>query len=1187
MRQLVSILLLICWLPLAAWADERDDKSKSPVLPTVIQGIGPGERYNALKKIQDVSKRFGQMSQDFDLEMKYTVLREAGKRRKFLERSYSKLVDEIDVVQRQRRIEAIAVFKKFIETYPNHPKRTPDTMFRLAELYYEQAQVDHGVYETQYEKDLSLYDRGKIPSQPTLVSINFSESIKLFDEIIRRFPKYRYASESYYLKGIAQIRSGLHKEARDSFLKLARLYPKSKFVAEAWMRVGEYHFDFGEYQQAAKAYAESIKHKKSKFFDMVLYKLAWTYFNMYDYDRAIAGFKRLIGYYQDQEGNIDKVGLGVGSALRKEAIEYLARSLAEDDWNGDGEKDANAGVQRALSYLNEGKKFEIEILEEYAKALFGLYEKDKFKEAAEVYTHLIARDSTNPRNPDFHEQLIESYDRAQDMAGAASARDDLISLYNKKSKWYRANIGNAKATTKADRMVEGALQQRAKYHHLNAQNLKVQAKAEGNSAKLRESRVAYKKAISAYRDYLEAYPNNRDSYEIKYLMAEALYYSDQFKKAAEQYAVVRDIPNHKEYQETAGFNAIKSIEKHMNALATKGFLAKKALANDAEDPPDTVKAGKGTKIVRAKAKKIPKIALRWVEHSDRYSELKLKHTADEEFPMQQKYKVALVYYNYRHFDEARKRFEDIIKKWPLKREAAYSAFNIINSYKQENDWVNIEKWTDRVTKEGIGRPEDVAALKKEIKTFRLGVQFDNAMALQEDKSYVEAAKEFERIVNENPRTKVADKALVNAAVNYQKAKHWNSAARVFERIVTEPQFRGSKFREDALNQLAENNLRFFEFNKSIQFFQNLVRSFPNSKKIPNAVLQTAQLQERVGRLQEAAKTYQRYSSKFQSEDNAPWALFKAGLVYEKLKDEGSQIKIWKAFISRYRKQPGVDSKIVEATLRMADIYNAAGSRKGAIKFYGKTIEEFVKRGLQPETKAAGFAAKAEFALIESRFKRYKGLKLKGSLANQGRIIKQARKLMGELQAAYGTLPKYRAYDWMIAALYRIARLNELYAKLFYGAPDPPGVSDRGMEEYRTMIEDEGLRWENAAIQNYEIAIKQARRLKIVNKWTMKLRTTLNRFKPAAYPLFKEEKRRYDYGTGFNVPLTTQPEKKAPEPEVKTESKPKTEPAVTPTPAGNKKQPTPPSPKAETQPTETPTNSIPVPVDDIPVPGESI
>ena len=138
-----------------------------------------------------------------------------------------------------------------------------------------------------------------------------------------------------------------------------------------------------------------------------------------------------------------------------------------------------------------------------------------------------------------------------------------------------------------------------------------------------------------------------------------------------------------------------------------------------------------------------------------------------------------------------------------------------------------------------------------------------------------------------------------------------------------------------------------------------------------------------------------------------------------------------------------------------------------------------------------------------------------------------------------------------------------------------------------LIEDEGLRWENAAIQNYELAIKQARRFKIVNKWTMKLRTTLNRFKPAAYPLFKEEKRRYDYGTGFNVPLTTQPEKKAPDPEEEMDSKPKKEPAATPTPAGNKKQPTALIFKTEKQPTETPKDSIPVPVDDIPVPGESI
>jgi hypothetical protein len=313
-------------------------------------------------------------------------------------------------------------------------------------------------------------------------------------------------------------------------------------------------------------------------------------------------------------------------------------------------------------------------------------------------------------------------------------------------------------------------------------------------------------------------------------------------------------------------------------------------------------------------------------------------------------------------------------------------------------------------------------------------------------------------------------------------------------------------------------------------------------------------------------------------------MFKAGLVHEKLGDSGGQLKLWKAFLKRYAKQPGVDTKIVEATLRMADLYTEAGNRKVALKFYAKTIEEYEKRGLQPATAAADFAAKAEFALIEARFQRYKRLNLKGSLARQGKTIKTALKMKSELKNSYSILPKYKANDWVIAALYRIARLNELYAKLFYGAPDPTGVTDSEMDEYRTMIEDEGLKFENAAIRDYETAIKQARRDKLVNEWTLKLRTTLNRFKPSEYPLFKEEKRSYSEGVDFNVPLQAPADKKPPQPATSTGTESGT---ATGTDADSN-QPVPPLPETQPLPEkdlpeEPSADDIPPAADEIPVP----
>ena len=59
-------------------------------------------------------------------------------------------------------------------------------------------------------------------------------------------------------------------QRRDTWLSLATNHPKSKYAAEAWLRVGEHHFEYGEWKLAEKAYSAASGYKDSMFFDMVL-----------------------------------------------------------------------------------------------------------------------------------------------------------------------------------------------------------------------------------------------------------------------------------------------------------------------------------------------------------------------------------------------------------------------------------------------------------------------------------------------------------------------------------------------------------------------------------------------------------------------------------------------------------------------------------------------------------------------------------------------------------------------------------------------------------------------------------------------------------------------------------------------------------------------------------------------------
>lgn len=1118
MKTCTSVTGLLLCAALATTVARAADEAPTGARVLPVEPLSPLDRDQVLRDVEATTKRFEELGNHYTFEVRSTGMREVKARERQLEAAYTRQIEDIEALEHERRLDAITLLERFVARYPNHVQYTPDALYRLGDLYFEKSQVDGFALREQFDRDMDLYRRGKLPSEPRPPDENYVETTKLYDEILRRFPEYRLGDAVLYKQGYLLNRSGNERGAREAWEKLAITYgAKSPFTAECWLRIGEYHFDNQQWGPAKQAYTEASKYPDDAKFPMVLYKLAWTYFMEYDYDRAIKGFKDLIARY---DGTTQKSKKSVlGSALRDEAIAYLARSLAEEDWDGDNEPDPDAGVARALKYLSDGTPSERQILEEYAKSLFDLFQPKYFVQAAEVYRALIDRQPTFVGNPDYQEKVVECYAQGNENAKALSERDRFVTDFNRGTTWFNANANNAAATSRADRTIELILRQRGQFAQRDAQELRASGQTD-------QARKYYLKAAEAYRTYLGQYGNRKDAYEIRYLLAESLYFAGEFLEASKAYAEVRDIPKQSKRLEASAFSAIASIEQHLDALFEGKKLDEKALARDAitlPSPPEDQK----TAIVRATPEAIPEIALAWVGHAEQYVKLGLTHKDAAGYPITLAYRVGLLYFNYKHFDEARARFEDLIKRWPLEKWAAFAAFNIINSYKSENDWQNIEVWTDRIAKDGIGRPEDVAAVQKQVAGFKLGQKFDRAMALFEEKKFIEAAEEFERVVNEDPKSKFMDKALYNAALAFQDAKHWNSAARVFERIATDAHFAGSQYREDALFYMAENSRKFFAFGRAVNLYGALTQSFKSSERAPYALFQAARLEEMQGNFKQAVGLYRRYTTEFSSRDDSNQAVYNIARIYDRTGDKNNEIVTWKEFITRFGGTPGTDTKIVEANLRLGNLYRGKNDWKTAARYYQSTIDEFARRGLQPGTASAAFPAEARFQLVEEEFRSYERLKLSGSVANQGRIVTQKKAMLGALEVKYADVFPYKSFDWTVAGFFRIGHIYQLFAQMLYDAPDPQGLSDEEMDQYRTLIEEQAVKWENVAIQRYEVTVQNARELKIVNEWSQRALKELNSYKPAEFPLFKAERRQYDFGKDSALPIVPPPP--APEP----------------------------------------------------------
>ncbi len=1072
------------------------------------------------EEFEKVATKFMEVANEYQREIDGLLEGTFKDRIKGVSERYDRQANLVEMTEKERRNEAIAQFEKFVAKYPREPRYTPDAMFRLAELYYERSAVDYDEALGRYNKQKVLYDRGKIPEKPALVERDYSEVVRTYQTLIATFgDTYRYADAVYYLLGYVLQESQDDIAARKAWMDLVERHPKSTYAPEVWLRIGENHFDYGEFELAAEAYKKALAYTESRYYDKALYKLAWTYFQIYDYDLAIRTFKDLIAWY-DKEGN---VGGTTASALRDEAVDYLARSLAEDDWNNDGDDDPNGGIERALSYLKGGSRWEKQIIARYAEALYDLHDVKKYQESVAVYRRLIGMDPTALDAVDYQQKIIQIFDVLRDVEASTRERQRLAEMFAPGSAWARANQNEAKRIAEASEAVEVEMRRRALTLHQRAQELKAEAKTDNKPELLAQSTESYEQAARAYQEYLSRYPNEPASYEMRFYLAETLYYSAQFREAAAAYLETAGEPYQTRFREPAAWSSVKSYEKILIDSVAKEKIPPKSNPSAAWTPEkvEGEEDSPGPKTFQVEP--YPQEVKDWLAAVDFYVLRDITKNGSRKPQAAFAYQAATVAQRFRDHNDARRRFSQVIACFPEDDLAADAMASILNIYREENDLPSLERWAGIAEQLQLGDPEVTAEIQKRIKVFKLGAQFQRAETLLANKQYLEAAKEFERLADENQDAAFLDKAYYNAAMAYREVKYYDSAARIFEKLVTEPRFANSEFKTESVFELAENYKLFFAFEKATETYLMFLQRTEGTKNgnRPYALYTAARLQEYAGNLKVAATTYERYADVFKERDDAANALFRAAELYEKLKEKDQQKRILGLFIERYSESQGMSARVLDAMLQLGDIALAQNKLKDAIKQYEGVVREYQARGFQPGSGAAIAAAKAKFILVEQQFAEYVKIRLVGSSQRKmGADIGRKKKMLAELEVAYGEILPYKALDWTIAAFYRLGDMYRDFADTLYKAPEPQGLSDEELEAYVNVIEDEGLKYENVAIERFEKTVAESRRLKVTTAWAEKALEAINKYKPQEYPLYKETRRAPTFVPRFRIDSRT-------------------------------------------------------------------
>ncbi len=885
---------------------------------------------------------------------------------------------------------AIRECESLIEKYPQSDF-TPTVMFQLMELYYRKASEEYQARMEAYEAELAKFEAGEISFEPTIPRISYNKVFQVGNRLLEEFPTADFIDKVIYRMAICYLQERNYERAIEYFTKLAEEYTYSTYYDEANFRLGEQYFDQRNYDEAIKYYSRLMDRWDSPFFDMALYKLGWSYFNQDNYSKSISTFIFLI----DDLNRLDKSEqnlLGKTTAdLRKDAMAYVAESFAE-----------LGGAKQLEKFLKEiGEK-------EYAQSLFlkmaEIFQKRNFyDESNETYATILKLWPLYEKAPEVQAQIIENYMKIEDFEAAEKARETLVKNYGPGSEWLR-------------RHPEGEAREKAL--ELAETNLYILATDAQARAMETKSARDFSLAIARYQDFLEKFPESELAPKVQFYQAECYFEMGDYLNASKAYEqVVLNYPDH-ELATQAAYNRV---------VAALNLIQE---ANGVANDTSTIYIKDFLGTGEMKAVRIPN--KHYQEFFNASNDFARFYPDAEKLP-EVLMKFGETLFNLDYFDLAQSAYLMVINKRPDSSHTLRAYSMVAQSAFKQEDYVSAEKWYSRIIEE---YPDSTRYVQK-AQTMIASAKFKLAEQLKAKGELDYAAKAFENIAANTQNEGIAERALLEAALQYEKA--------------------GEKTR-------------------AIILYENLPDRFPKSSKVDEALFKAAALSEELPDYNRAAANYLRLVDLSPTSIYAAKALYNAAVCYENLQDYDRAAQVYERYVATYRDDP---NRYIDALSKIGLFAFEQQDFARAQVYFLRVLEsyhQFIREGKSVDEYPV---AEAQFKIAEIYFDEYKKIELVEPLAKN---LKRKRKLFEQVVLACQNAAKYKVADWTTAALFRIGAAYEEFSRAFLESPRPKGLTPEMLAKYEENLQKKVLPLKKKALETYRQNLKLAEENNLQNNW---------------------------------------------------------------------------------------------------------
>jgi cellulose synthase operon protein C len=927
---------------------------------------------------------------------------------------------------------------------------------RLGELHVERADYLRDLEIQSYVASFEAWDKAdpktRAKEAPKAVYKNSETSlynaVQVFRVLVNKFATHPRTDAALF--SLARTLGRLNDDnAVEYYKQLITNHPKSELIPDAWLALGEFHFDKFNIKEATAAYQKAMEFKDHPAHSYSVYKLGWCFYNSQgpgekvpgeNLRKSIAAFKLVVKLSDKETVTRFK--------LRDEAIRDLVMAFAEAE-----------DTEGAWAYFKENglePKF-FAMLER----LGGIYANNgKSAKAVEIYNRLVREAPTRKGNPQIHKKLVEIYDELARFPDATATIKIMQSLYAKESGWTSANRDNLAVLKGARDMTERTAYRFGTLYHSRGQKIK-NPELEAEAAKI-------------YTIYLQSFAELEAAYQVRYYLADIQMAQKNYIQASSNFIMVaRQKPKDGAHLKDAAFNAVEAV----------------SILNSSSKFAPVPPPGQAPSQLE-----IPKVKGLYASTLDFYVDLLPKEPA----AMAMRYTAAQIYFDYGHYPEAIKRFDAIATKFSGTKQGQASARTIIAYYSEKSDWDNVVAYGKKfIANKEIVQDENVKKFIDD--SLRTGI-FNSAVASEKAQDYLKAANLFLEFQKMYPKNSNADRAIYNASLNQFKAGNVEQSI-ASKKFMLEA-YPKSELAADVTASMSETYEAIAQFKNAADSYRRFAAMFPNDKRAPIALYNSGVLYRGVKQSDLAAESFADLYRKYPKHPAANDALFESARIKEAKHDMKGALADFNLFGSNPANQ-GKDDGLF-ALAKTIELRLASDPKSGsAHKDLAKLMAVFNSKAPPAAPAARHVIAKYLFEREEAGAKAFALIPLNnGKLIESQAAAKQAK--LVALNSAYQEIIRLRNAEYSVASHYRLGELHEGFASALVNAPAPANASQKDAAAFKSQLEKAAFGLKDEAYKFYEAAYLQSSEVETFTSWTQKTYQKMVQLAPQKHPVIEEQ-----------------------------------------------------------------------------------